>query len=56
MQTKDTFCLGDNKISPAPDPTPAQNTNEVLESILLKMIFRISQEEPNVTKDVGHVA
>lgn len=34
----------------------SQNIAEELENILLKMIYRISQEEPHVLANVGNVA
>ncbi len=57
MNTKEVFRLNDTTgISSFTNPMPSRNISEELENVLLKMVYRISQEKTNVTDNAGNAA
>lgn len=58
MKTNKTYASTNNVqlSSTTPIMTSPINIAEELENIMLKMIYRISQEEPHVLANVGNVA
>ncbi len=57
MSSNKTFQFNENTlVSPSTHMITDKNISAELNKILMRMIYRISKEEPHVLTDAGHVA